>query len=78
MSLVARLAALVDAGQLTAEDVLHYANYPDRLLSAEERRDLGSLVADMTDSSLEAALMEPSSSAMTQVMPRMKHDSRLD
>ena len=48
MSLVARLAALVDAGQLTAEDVLHYANYPDRLLSAEERRDLGSLVADMT------------------------------
>ena len=48
MSLVARLAALVDAGQLTPEDVLHYANYPDRLLSAEERRDLGSLVADMT------------------------------
>jgi len=48
MSLVTRLAALVDAGQLTPEDVLHYANYPDRLLSAEERRDLGSLVADMT------------------------------
>ena len=46
--LVARLAALVDAGQLTPADVLQYANYPDRLLSAQERSELGALVADMT------------------------------
>ena len=46
--IVARLAALVDAGQLTPADVLQYANYPDRLLSAQERSELGTLVADMT------------------------------
>ena len=46
--LVARLAALVDAGQLTPADVLQYANFPDRLLSAQERSELGTLVADMT------------------------------
>ena len=46
--LVARLAALVDTGQLTPADVLQYANYPDRLLSAQERSELGALVADMS------------------------------
>ena len=46
--IVARLAALVDAGQLTPADVLQYANYPDRLLSAQERSELGTLVSDMT------------------------------
>ena len=46
--LVARLAALVDAGQLSPADVLQYANYPDRVLSAQERTELGALVADMS------------------------------
>jgi len=46
--LVTRLAALVDAGQLSPADVLQYANYPDRVLSAQERTELGALVADMS------------------------------
>ena len=29
--LVARLAALVDAGQISPSDAVQYANYPDRL-----------------------------------------------
>ena len=46
--LVARLAALVDAGQISPSDAVQYANYPDRLLSQQERAELRTIAADMT------------------------------
>jgi hypothetical protein len=46
-SLVSKLADLVSGGQLTPDDVIDYANYPGRVLSAEERAELSSLVADV-------------------------------
>ena len=48
-SLSQKLSLLVEAGALTADDVLQYALYPGRLLSPQEKAELTAIVRDLTD-----------------------------
>ena len=47
LGIVSKLSALVSGGQITPDDVIHYANYPDRVFTAQERASLMKLVKDM-------------------------------
>ena len=47
LGIVSKLSALVSGGQITPDDVIHYANYPDRVFTPQERASLMKLVKDM-------------------------------